>query len=105
MRAVNLPPCLTSTPRKREKPNPAGPGDLALRILLLIGSQELSTYERAAVKWLGRLMVERPELGFEEAAAALGDVAGLFGHEHGVSASRLALRLRGVRGDSSGREA
>ena len=68
----------------------------ALRILLLIGDKEPETYERAAVRWAGHLLATHPDLGFERSGSAIRALAGLFGHERGVAASRLALVLRHV---------
>ena len=68
----------------------------ALRILLLIGEQEPKIYERTALRWAGHLLATHPDLGFEHAGAAIDELAGLFGHERSVAASRLALVLRQV---------
>ena len=44
--------------------------DDALRILLVIADQEPDNYERAAVKWIGRLALERP-VGLDDIEAAV----------------------------------
>ncbi|MFN8131382.1 MAG: hypothetical protein U0R70_07525 [Solirubrobacteraceae bacterium] len=43
----------------------------AAAILALIADAERGSYEAAAVRWLGRLALERPDIGLEEIGAAL----------------------------------
>ncbi len=43
----------------------------ALRVVLLIADQEPHLYERAAIRWLGRLCLERPMVGFGDVGQAL----------------------------------
>ena len=68
--------------------------ETALRILLLLERAEPVTYERAAVRWAGRLLQERPQLGFAGGAGVLDGLDGLSGPDRAVAASRLALALR-----------
>lgn len=45
--------------------------DDALRICLLLRDADPRRYERAMIRWLGRLCLERPQLGLEELRGAL----------------------------------
>ena len=66
----------------------------ALRILLLIRDQDPDRYERAAVRWSGRLLASRPAIGFGRAAEVLSSAEGLASPDGAVAASRLALVMR-----------
>ena len=66
----------------------------ALRILLLIRDQDPDRYERAAVRWSGRLLASRPAIGFRRAADVLANAEDLAGPNGAVAASRLALVMR-----------
>ncbi len=66
----------------------------ALRILLLIRDQDPDRYERAAVRWSGRLLASRPALGFSRAAEVLENVEDLVSPAGSVAAARLALVMR-----------
>jgi hypothetical protein len=68
----------------------------ALGILLLIADQEPEIYERAAVRWLGRLFASRPGLGFDVAGQVLDEMAEISGPNRAVARSRIALALRQV---------
>lgn len=68
----------------------------ALGILLLIADQEPEVYERAAVRWLGRLLASRPALGFDGAGQVLDEMAEIAGPNRAVARSRIALALRQV---------
>ena len=43
----------------------------ALRLLALIAEKQPDLYERAAVRWLGRLLLEQREMGLDDAGVAL----------------------------------
>ena len=43
----------------------------ALRLLALIAEKQPDLYDRAAVRWLGRLLLEQRELGLDDAGVAL----------------------------------
>jgi hypothetical protein len=43
----------------------------ALRICLLIQRGDPDLYEQAAIRWLGRLCLEHPAIGFDELAGGL----------------------------------
>ena len=43
----------------------------ALRMLALIAAREPDLYDRAAVRWLGRLLLEQPHVSLEDAGVAL----------------------------------
>ena len=47
----------------------------ALRICLLLRDADPSRYERAVIRWLGRLCLERPRLTLEELRRALAAAA------------------------------
>ena len=66
----------------------------ALRILLLIRDQDPDRYERAAVRWSGRLLASRPTLGFERAGEVLTGAERLAGPDGSVAAARLAVVMR-----------
>ena len=66
----------------------------ALRILLLIRDQDPDRYERAAVRWSGRLLASRPTIGFSRAAEVLANAKGLASPDGAIAASRLALVMR-----------
>jgi hypothetical protein len=56
---------------------PAVPLDDALRIVLLILEQEPHRFERAAVRWLSRFLVERAVMELRQAELAVGYLAAL----------------------------
>ena len=66
----------------------------ALRLLLLLIAEQDSRYERAAVRWLGRVLVGSPHVGLELAQEAAEALGGLVGASPDVARSRLALFLR-----------
>ena len=43
----------------------------SLRMLALIAEKEPALYDRAAVRWLGRLLLEQPAMGLADAGVAL----------------------------------
>lgn len=43
----------------------------ALRMLALIAERQPDLYDRAAVRWLGRLLLEQPDMGLDDAGVAL----------------------------------
>ena len=65
----------------------------ALELVLLMQRRRDPRYERAATRWLGRLLAERPQVGLAAAAEMADALAGLDGITPGVSRSRLALNL------------
>jgi hypothetical protein len=68
----------------------------SLRILLLIASQEPELYERAAVRWVGRLLAARPGMGLDLARQALDGMANMAGVATDAGRSQLAVVLRAV---------
>jgi hypothetical protein len=68
----------------------------ALGLVLLLLEKHDPRFERAAIRWLGRLLVEYPEIGFEAAGDALGSLRWLRGPYKDVARARLALLLRRV---------
>lgn len=68
--------------------------EIALRILLLIREQDPERYERAAVRWSGRMLASRPAVGFARATEIIDVAAELAGPNRPVAAARLALVMR-----------
>jgi hypothetical protein len=68
----------------------------ALGLVLLLLDKRDPRFERAAVRWLGRLLIKYPEIGFEAAGDALGALRRLGGPYSAVARARLALLLRRV---------
>jgi hypothetical protein len=68
----------------------------SLRILLLIASQEPELYERAAVRWLGRLFAEHPTMGFDVARQAFDGMTNMAGVSPDAGRAQLAVVLRAV---------
>jgi hypothetical protein len=68
----------------------------ALGLVLLLLDKHDPRYERAALRWLGRLLVEHPRIGFEAADEALGALRWLGGPYADVARARLALLLRRI---------
>ena len=66
----------------------------ALRILLLIRDQDPDRYERAAVRWSGRMLASRPTVGFARAGEILANAEHLASPDGAVAAARLALVMR-----------
>ncbi len=66
----------------------------ALRILLLIRDQDPDRYERAAVRWSGRMLASRPAIGFGRAGEILSNAEHLASPDGAVAAARLALVMR-----------
>jgi hypothetical protein len=68
--------------------------DDALRLLLLLRRERDGRYERAAVRFLGRVLSERPGIGFTLADTLLDGLSELDGPAADVARSRIALALR-----------
>lgn len=68
----------------------------ALRFLLLLHRVGDARYERAAVRFLGRVLAGHPGLGFELADTLLDGLSELDGPASNVARSRIALALRGA---------
>jgi hypothetical protein len=51
----------------------------ALAIVLLMAADDDPAYERAATRWLARLASERPRIGLQDLAAAVGPLQALGG--------------------------
>ena len=68
----------------------------ALRLVLLFLRKRDGRYERAAIKWLGRVLAEHPAIGFEHAEDAVGALKALGGPYGNVARARLAMALRAV---------
>lgn len=68
----------------------------ALGICLLLASSGDPRFERAAVRWAGRLCVDHPELGFADARRALTDLENLRGASPPLARSDLAVLLRAL---------
>ena len=68
----------------------------ALGICLLLGASRDARFERAAVRWAGRLCTAHPEVGFADARRALTDLENLRGASPPLARSDLALLLRAL---------
>jgi hypothetical protein len=68
--------------------------DDALRLVLLFRREGDRRFERAAVRFIGRVLAERPGLGFELADTLLRGLSELDGPASNVARSRIALALR-----------
>jgi hypothetical protein len=68
----------------------------ALRLVLLFLRERDGRYERAAIKWLGRVFAEHPMIGFERAEDAVAALKALGGPYGNVARARLAMALRAV---------
>jgi len=68
----------------------------ALRFVLLLRQQGDRRYERAAVRFCGRVLAERRAVGFELAEALLGGFVDLDGIAPEVARSGLSLALEGA---------
>jgi hypothetical protein len=66
----------------------------SLEICLLMRRQRDERFERAAVRWLGRLLAERPAVGIDLARQAVSGLADWAGSSPDVGASQLAVVLR-----------
>jgi hypothetical protein len=70
--------------------------DDSLRLLLLLQRAHDGRYERAATRWLGRVLAATPELGLGAAREAAECLRGLDGASPNVARSQLAVILRSV---------
>ena len=70
--------------------------DDALRFVLLLLRERDARYERAALRWLGRVLVDNPGIGFEGARDAVRALEAFGGPDADVARARLALVLRGA---------
>jgi hypothetical protein len=68
--------------------------DDALRLVLLLRRRGDPRFERAAVRFIGRVLAEHPGLGFELADTLLDGLSELDGPAPNVARSRTALALR-----------
>jgi hypothetical protein len=66
----------------------------ALRLLLLLFQKGEGRYERAAVRFLGRVLATHPGIGFIGAGDLLSGLEGLGGPAPQVARSRIASGLR-----------
>ena len=66
----------------------------ALRLVLLLLRKGDGRYERAAIRWLGRVLAEHPGIGFASAGDLIEGFAGLGGPAPDVARSRIAGPLR-----------
>jgi hypothetical protein len=66
----------------------------ALALTLLMLGQRDARFERAATRWLGRLLTESPGVGLELASELAGSLADLDGASPDVARSRSAVLLR-----------
>lgn len=69
---------------------PQVPLEDALSLCLLLAEKDPDRYERAAIRWHGRLCREVPDLTIDEAALVLLALRGLPGRAGAVSAQALA---------------
>lgn len=67
-----------------------------LGLVLLMRDEHDARYERAATKWLGRVLVARPRLGFRFAGNAIRALRDIDGVQPEVGRASLALLLRSV---------
>jgi hypothetical protein len=73
----------------------------ALDYLVLLAAEAPERYDRAARKWLARLVRESPALTLDEAAVALGCLRGLvagYGEQSREVLRALVKRRHGLRG-------
>ena len=73
----------------------------ALDYLTLLGVEAPDRFDRAARKWLARLLAESPALTLDEAAVALGCLRGLatgYGEQSREVLRALVKRRHGTRG-------
>jgi len=68
--------------------------DDALRLLLLLLRDNDPRFERAALRFMGRVLAERPAMTFELADTLLDGLSELNGVSPDVARSRVALALR-----------
>jgi hypothetical protein len=68
----------------------------SLRLCLLMWRDHDRRFERAAVRWLGLLLTERPGIGLDLARQALDGLANMAGTAPDVGRSQLAVVLRAV---------
>lgn len=73
----------------------------ALALVLLMREKGDGRYERAAVRWLGQLMCEHPELGLTRSADAARALRGIDGASPDVARASLAVLLRSVGRDDA----
>jgi hypothetical protein len=66
----------------------------ALRLLLLLFRERDGRYERAAIRWLGRVLATHPGIGFIGAGDLLSGLEGLGGPAPQVARSRISSGLR-----------
>ena len=65
----------------------------ALAICLIMGAQDDRRYERAAIRWLARLVLERPTIGLDDLRTALAALQALpYDHEGGKQVLREVCR-------------
>ncbi|HEY1357058.1 MAG TPA: hypothetical protein VGF21_02020 [Thermoleophilaceae bacterium] len=76
---------------------PAVPLDDALQILVLILEQEPQRFERAALRWLTRLLAERPIAELRQAELAVHHLAALPDRRRGRTALELLTALVSAR--------
>ena len=69
----------------------------SLEICLLMRARRDQRFERAAVRWLGRLLAEHPAIGIDLARQAVSGLADWAGSSADVGASELAVVLRAAR--------
>jgi hypothetical protein len=66
----------------------------SLEICVLMRAERDERFERAAVRWLGRLLAERPAIGVDLARQAVSGLSDWAGSSPDVGASELAVVLR-----------
>jgi hypothetical protein len=66
----------------------------SLRLCLLMRRERDQRFERAALRWLGRLLAERPGIGLDLARQALDGLANMAGTAPDAGRSQLAVVLR-----------
>jgi hypothetical protein len=76
---------------------PAVPLDDALEIVCLILAQQPERFERAAIKWLARLLAERPVTELREVERVVACLAALPDRRRGRAALELLSTLAGRR--------
>jgi hypothetical protein len=68
----------------------------AFALTMLLLAERDVRFERAATRWLGRLLIEYPAVGLELASELAGSLADLAGASPDVARSRSAVLLRSV---------
>jgi hypothetical protein len=75
----------------------------ALHLCLLMAKCNDPRFERAAIRWAGRAMAERPRIGFVGARELVGALEGLRGSSPPTAGARLSVLLQAAGADECAR--